>query len=90
MISNLFTAPAFFDDSSSGPVGSGATSTASKEAKDKELQQLRESTVVMNDNGKSCPICGEPFVKFYSDAEEDWLFRNAVEVEGVVCNFVTI
>ncbi|RUP42933.1 hypothetical protein BC936DRAFT_137876 [Jimgerdemannia flammicorona] len=80
-------APAFFDDSSSGPVGSAsAASIASKEANDKETQQLRESTVVapMNDQGKPCPICGEQFLTIFSDAEDEWMLKNAVELEGVI------
>jgi pre-mRNA cleavage complex 2 protein Pcf11 len=32
-----------------------------------------------------CPICKEPFKNEYSEDEEDWVWRNAIEIDGKVC-----
>lgn len=32
-----------------------------------------------------CPICKEHFKNEYSEEEEDWVWRNAVEIDGKVC-----
>lgn len=33
-----------------------------------------------------CPICKEMFKNEYSEEEEDWVWRNAVEIDGKVGN----
>lgn len=30
------------------------------------------------DERKTCPICGETFVDFWNDDEEEWMYKNAV------------
>ncbi len=35
---------------------------------------------------RPCPICKEKFKSDWSEAEEDWVFYNAVEVDGTVCS----
>jgi hypothetical protein len=36
---------------------------------------------------RPCPVCKEHFKGEYSDDEEDWVWKNAVNVDGVVCPF---
>jgi pre-mRNA cleavage complex 2 protein Pcf11 len=31
---------------------------------------------------RHCPICKEEFKNEYSEEEEDWIWRNAVEIDG--------
>ncbi|KAK9764749.1 mRNA 3' end processing factor [Basidiobolus ranarum] len=73
--SSSLQAPAFFDQENSN----------SQPIKDDE-SELRELTIVVpfDHNGKLCPICKEKFVSFWSDSEEEWMYRNAVLVEDVV------
>ncbi|ORX80595.1 hypothetical protein K493DRAFT_97356, partial [Basidiobolus meristosporus CBS 931.73] len=66
--------PAFFDQESND----------SKQ--EEEDSALRDMTIVVpNDHhGKPCPICKEKFVSFWSDTEEEWMYKNAVLVDQVV------
>ncbi|RCH82844.1 hypothetical protein CU098_000588, partial [Rhizopus stolonifer] len=43
-------------------------------------------TVVMpnDDNRKPCAICGERFVDFWNDDEEEWMYKNAVMVNDKI------
>jgi hypothetical protein len=34
--------------------------------------------------GKPCPICKEKFKEEWSEPDEDWVFYNAIDVEGTV------
>jgi pre-mRNA cleavage complex 2 protein Pcf11 len=49
---------------------------------------INESTVIVpldpEKAGKPCPICQEKFQCFWNDTDEEWLFRNAVEVDGII------
>ncbi|CAG8784429.1 43389_t:CDS:2, partial [Gigaspora margarita] len=75
--------PAFFDfenaNAAKGAVG------ASQPKKD---DVVKESTVIVpldpERAGRPCTICQEKFQVFWNDADEEWLFRNAIEVEGVI------
>lgn len=41
--------------------------------------------VMPNDEDrKPCPICGERFVDFWNDDEEEWMYKNAVMVDNTV------
>ncbi|KAI8968386.1 hypothetical protein BDF20DRAFT_916922 [Mycotypha africana] len=43
-------------------------------------------TVVMPDDTerKPCPICGERFIDFWNDDEEEWMFKNAILVNDKI------
>ncbi|OAD09225.1 hypothetical protein MUCCIDRAFT_136583 [Mucor lusitanicus CBS 277.49] len=43
-------------------------------------------TVIMpdDDSRKPCAICGERFVDFWNDDEEEWMYKNAVLVDGKI------
>lgn len=43
-------------------------------------------TVIMpdDDNRKPCAICGERFIDFWNDDEEEWMYKNAVMVDDKV------
>ncbi|CAG8543431.1 10925_t:CDS:10 [Paraglomus occultum] len=62
------------------------TSTKSSSAATNAKDTIAESTVVapIDKINKPCPICQEKFKSFYSDAEEEWLLKNAVLVDGVI------
>lgn len=38
---------------------------------------------------KPCPVCKEKWKAEFEEEEEEWVFWNAVEVDGVVCLFST-
>ncbi|KAK9765411.1 mRNA 3' end processing factor [Basidiobolus ranarum] len=68
-------APAFFDQESNN----------SQQETDDE-SALKEMTIVVphDHHGKPCPVCKEKFVSFWSDSEEEWMYKNAVLFENVV------
>ncbi|GAN08321.1 conserved hypothetical protein [Mucor ambiguus] len=43
-------------------------------------------TVIMpdDDSRKPCAICGERFVDFWNDDEEEWMYKNAILVDGKI------
>lgn len=45
---------------------------------------LVPAAAATNEELTRCPICKEPFKNEYSEADEDWVWRNAVEVDGVI------
>jgi len=63
-----------------------STSTKSSNAAANSKDTIAESTVIapIDKINKPCPICQEKFKSFYSDAEEEWLLKNAVMVDGVI------
>ncbi|CAG8477860.1 19026_t:CDS:10, partial [Racocetra fulgida] len=75
--------PAFFDFENANAAKS--TVGASQPKKD---EVVKESTVIVpldpERAGKPCTICQEKFQVFWNDADEEWLFRNAIEVDGVI------
>lgn len=64
------------------------TEQAKKKAK--ETAELLNKTVPVpmdeatNEERRRCPICKESFKNEYSEEEEDWVWRNAVEVDGKI------
>ncbi|CEP09024.1 hypothetical protein [Parasitella parasitica] len=77
-------APAFLHDGM-GPASQKSVEKSSQppgeEAVDPNLH-----TVVMpdDDNRKPCAICGERFVDFWNDDEEEWMYKNAILVDGKI------
>ncbi|ORY01297.1 hypothetical protein K493DRAFT_312463 [Basidiobolus meristosporus CBS 931.73] len=67
--------PAFFDQESN--------STPQEEDDEKGLKELT-IVVPFDHHGKPCPTCKEKFVSFWSDSEEEWMYKNAVLVGDVV------
>jgi pre-mRNA cleavage complex 2 protein Pcf11 len=43
-------------------------------------------TVIMPDDDarKPCAICGERFIDFWNDDEEEWMYKNAILIDGKV------
>ncbi|CDH54150.1 mrna cleavage factor complex component [Lichtheimia corymbifera JMRC:FSU:9682] len=82
-------APTFLTDSTSGSgnahqhgnVGGSPSAQAGSETIGPDSQM-----VVMPDenNRKPCPICGERFVDFWNDDEEEWMYKNAVLVDNTI------
>ncbi|CAG8553559.1 7051_t:CDS:2, partial [Dentiscutata heterogama] len=74
--------PAFFDFENAN----AAKGTVASQPKKDEV--VKESTVIVpldpERAGRPCTICQEKFQVFWNDADEEWLFRNAIEVEGVI------
>ncbi|CAI2174775.1 6250_t:CDS:2 [Funneliformis geosporum] len=82
------TTPAFFDFDNSGTIKNvtGSGSVNIQTFRREEL--INESTVIVpldpEKAGKPCPICQEKLQSFWNDTDEEWLFRNAVEVDGII------
>ncbi|KAG9301109.1 hypothetical protein G9A89_012492 [Geosiphon pyriformis] len=79
--SNNSKTPAFFDFDN---ISSSKNSTNTSQTKD----EVNESTVIVpldwEKISKPCPICQEKFKKFYSDPDDEWIFKNAIEVDSVI------
>lgn len=43
-------------------------------------------TVIMpnDDSRKPCAICGERFIDFWNDDEEEWMYKNAIMIDDKV------
>ncbi|KAK0529460.1 mRNA 3' end processing factor [Tilletia horrida] len=84
-----------FDDtvpnSSSGETG-GDGMQAGRSAEDEAaLRAKHQATIVVAPTdaevaAKPCPICKEKFQSEWSEDEEDWIWRNAVLVDGIYCH----
>lgn len=52
---------------------------------DDKLLLAEQHTVPKIEGGTGqCPICYEKFVEFWDDEEEEWLYKNAIEVDNTV------
>ena len=55
------------------------------------MNQLKEKWVkVPQDTKKAssiCPVCKEAFVKEWSEDEEEWIWKNALNINGTVSFF---
>lgn len=55
----------------------------------KRQAELKKSWIpVPSDPAKAslpCPICKEKFISEYNEEEEEWIWKNAVDVDGQVC-----
>lgn len=82
------------DEWVSGEGNSGLTSMQSpvfsqEQSNRKDAQEtvnFDEMTVIkpLTDDNKPCRICGESFVQFWNDDEEEWMYRNAVMVNDTI------
>lgn len=52
------------------------------------IAQLEKSTVVVpaDHSGQACPICHDKFTSCWSDELEDWIYKNATQVNGQICH----
>ncbi|KAK6910080.1 hypothetical protein I203_104109 [Kwoniella mangroviensis CBS 8507] len=66
--------------------GKSASTTMTISAE--RLQQLREKWIkVPSSNAKAnsvCPVCKESFVKEWSQDEEEWIWKNALNINGTI------
>lgn len=76
-------APAFLNDQSTGN-SSQDTLQPTAGASSSGVNPEEHMVVMPNEERKSCPICGERFVDFWNDDEEEWMYKNAIIVNGVV------
>ncbi|CAJ0649429.1 3600_t:CDS:2, partial [Entrophospora sp. SA101] len=77
-------------------IGDGSGTSRSKKAKidhnnKNDIDNLiSESTVIVpldiQKTNKPCPICKEKFQMFWNDNEEEWMYRNAMEINGDICH----
>lgn len=47
-------------------------------------------TAATDEEISRCPICKETFQNEYSEEEEDWVWRNCVEIDGKVSAYVDL
>jgi pre-mRNA cleavage complex 2 protein Pcf11 len=75
-------APIFADEHAQNG-GTGGSSQSKK--KIDEADADAHMVVVPSDSqGKPCPICGEQFITIWNDSEEEWMYKNAINVNGTV------
>jgi pre-mRNA cleavage complex 2 protein Pcf11 len=77
-------APAFLHDGM-GHVNQKSTEK-SNQPNSEEAINPDQYTVIMpdDDTRKPCAICGERFIDFWNDDEEEWMYKNAVLIDGKV------
>lgn len=75
--------PIFADEQAhNGTSGAGGQS---KIKNSEELDTEAHMVVVPTDSqGKPCPICGEQFITIWNDSEEEWMYKNAININGTV------
>lgn len=62
------------------------TKSTENQQKNEDVINPDENTVIMpdEDHRKPCAICGERFVDFWNDDEEEWMYKNAIMVNDKV------
>lgn len=80
----MMIAPAFLHDGM-GHVSQKSTEK-SNQPNHEETINPDQYTVIMPDDDmrKPCAICGERFIDFWNDDEEEWMYKNAVLIDGKV------
>ena len=38
----------------------------------------------MDGHGVTCPVCSEGFKSFYDSEEDEWMYKDAVDIDGVL------
>ncbi|KAL0092416.1 hypothetical protein J3Q64DRAFT_1718876 [Phycomyces blakesleeanus] len=77
-------APAFLNDQSSGHLNNNEKSSGVHGSTEDANMAEDHKVVMPNDGRKPCPICGERFIDFWNDEEEEWMYKNAVLVENTI------
>ncbi len=73
-------------DQAEGAAGTGAGPSKASAGVDR-AELLKKKVVVPTDRtlaDRPCPICKEKFKSQWNDADEEWVYYNAVEVDGAV------
>ncbi|CAO3696330.1 unnamed protein product [Umbelopsis ramanniana] len=75
--------PIFADEQAHNGTGGGGGQQ--KHKKVEELDADSHMVVVPADSqGRPCPICGEQFITIWNDGEEEWMYKNAVNINGTI------
>ncbi|KAI7880975.1 hypothetical protein K492DRAFT_177483 [Lichtheimia hyalospora FSU 10163] len=78
-------APTFLNDSMSSSHPHGNVGSPSAQAGSETIGPDSQVVVMPDENNrKPCPICGERFVDFWNDDEEEWMYKNAVLVDNTI------
>lgn len=80
---------ASLDDSNDLTSSSSATARLKLESAQKidRAELMKRKVIAPTDTkklAKGCPICREKFKSEWSDEEEDWVFYNALSIDGTV------
>ncbi|KAL1934731.1 hypothetical protein VTP01DRAFT_6913 [Rhizomucor pusillus] len=75
-------APAFISDQGNSQEGYGTPQASAAGADD--VNPDEHMVVKPNEDRKPCPICGERFIEFWNDDEEEWMYKNAVIVNNII------
>lgn len=85
LLTLVFIAPTFLNDSTSSAHPHDNVGSPSAQAGSETLGPDSQVVVMPDENNrKPCPICGERFVDFWNDDEEEWMYKNAVLVNNTV------
>ncbi|KAG2219580.1 hypothetical protein INT45_002538 [Circinella minor] len=79
-------APAFLlNDNTTTDVNMGSPAAAGSGGDMDTINPETHMVVMPNDEDrKPCPICGERFIDFWNDDEEEWMYKNAVMVDNTI------
>ena len=82
----IYIAPAFLlNDNTTTDVNMGSPAAAGSGGETDTISPETHMVVMPNDEDrKPCPICGERFIDFWNDDEEEWMYKNAVMVDNTV------
>ncbi|KAJ2959091.1 hypothetical protein NQZ79_g5384 [Umbelopsis isabellina] len=75
-------APIFADEH--GQNGGTGGSSQTKKKIDEADADAHMVVVPSDSQGKPCPICGEQFITIWNDSEEEWMYKNAINVNGTI------
>ncbi|GAA5814611.1 hypothetical protein MFLAVUS_008110 [Mucor flavus] len=77
-------APAFLHDGM-GHVNNKSTEKSTQPSGEEAINPDHFTVIMPNDdNRKPCAICGERFIDFWNDDEEEWMYKNAIKVEDKI------
>ncbi|KAI9254250.1 hypothetical protein BY458DRAFT_558860 [Sporodiniella umbellata] len=68
--------PTFLQDG----MGNVNKSSESNNANEELINPDDYTVIKQTDEKRTCPICGETFASFWSDDEEEWMYKNAIIV----------
>lgn len=80
----MILAPAFLHDGM-GQVNNKSSNEKSNQPNEEVINPDLYTVIMPNDDGrKPCAICGERFIDFWNDEEEEWMYKNAIIIDDKV------
>lgn len=68
-----------------GHVNSKSTEKSTQPSGEEAINPDHYTVIMPNDDSrKPCAICGERFIDFWNDDEEEWMYKNAIMIDDKV------